>query len=479
MAEFSAAQAALRESHPLPADFYDWETADQDAYWSARRELLWTRSFGHQRRDDEYRRPTKDLWIVTPEEAASISIGSPVPLDERPVIWMGVRGAQFVDSTRWYYRPNTDHDVTGELVPEPFNPHDDHAIAIDVDGVRAGYVARSYADVMHRHVCTLNQMGLRVLIPVSLHPRQAFGFTGLNAWAAIPTISRLEEAVPSRAEYLDGLGPLWLALGDEIRQRISANRFHLDTELLEEFVRLRSLAPNLGLPDRVLPQAVPRGLELFLEHQRHLVVEEEARRRRVRDARIVEAFRTGARQVDIARDESIASSTVKRVLVAAGIDTRVPVKSAERQRLEVAVMGMHEEGASRQEVADRLDTTPSTVSKILKDAGVDVSSEAGLNDFSRQQMWDRLEACQLAVALQVADKTRRQIADEMGVSDTTVKAYLADGKFYADPASNSDRLEVARVVRRDQMTASQCAGRAERRGISDGNMLDLIGQPWL
>lgn len=57
---------------------------------------------------------------------------------------------------------------------------------------------------------------------------------------------------------------------------------------------------------------------------------------------------------------------------------------------------------------------------------------------------DRLGRCQQAVELQAGGASRREIGELLGVGEETVKAMLRDGKFYANPDADPERLELAK-----------------------------------
>ena len=57
---------------------------------------------------------------------------------------------------------------------------------------------------------------------------------------------------------------------------------------------------------------------------------------------------------------------------------------------------------------------------------------------------ERLERCAQAVELQKNGASRREIAEQFGVGDETVKALLRDGKFYASPEADPERLDMAK-----------------------------------
>lgn len=73
----------------------------------------------------------------------------------------------------------------------------------------------------------------------------------------------------------------------------------------------------------------------------------------------------------------------------------------------------------------------------------------------------RPERCRRAMELQEGGFTRRQIAEHLGVGVQTVKSFLRDGKFYANPGSDPQRHELAKrvaVFKSSGMTSADIAG---------------------
>ncbi len=67
----------------------------------------------------------------------------------------------------------------------------------------------------------------------------------------------------------------------------------------------------------------------------------------------------------------------------------------------------------------------------------------GRNDANNSVRTERLERCRQAVEFQRTGASRRQIGESLGVSEEAVKALLRDGKFYADPTADPERLKLA------------------------------------
>jgi len=83
---------------------------------------------------------------------------------------------------------------------------------------------------------------------------------------------------------------------------------------------------------------------------------------------------------------------------------------------------------------------PSWSPKKKKPAGPNNGKNA-TNTAARRE---RLRRCREAVGLQAGGASRMQIAAKLGISQEGVALLLRDGKFYADPASDPGRLEIAK-----------------------------------
>jgi hypothetical protein len=87
---------------------------------------------------------------------------------------------------------------------------------------------------------------------------------------------------------------------------------------------------------------------------------------------------------------------------------------------------------------------PVPVARERKPADPTVADpRGGYNAVSKANRDERLERCREAVLLQGAGLTRSQIAEKLGVGADSVKGFLRDGKFYADPMSDPARYALA------------------------------------
>ncbi|MBP2383756.1 helix-turn-helix domain-containing protein [Brachybacterium sacelli] len=435
----------------------------------------------HKRTADEYVRPTGERRMSSWETARSISIGDRRDFSERPLSWMGVRGTKFHDPALLFHAPGTWHEVWGELVPEPFNPADDHALAVDLDGIRLGYASARYAYYAHPYVAALNGQGDGVFVPLQYRCDYDRYLEALiaSAFVALPTFEEFEKLFPDDDSYLELLAPLWDALDDDVRAQIARDRFHLTEETLAAMIELRHLAPTAGIPYLPRVHAIPPGVDHFLHQKRLEADAAAARAREQRNRRTVSLFKEGWRQADIARELGVSSSTIAKTLRNAGVDTSAKREPPEQRVHGEKILRLINDGRTRREITAELGVSAYTVDKVAKEHGVTIRSEAGLNDYTRDRMHERLAVCRRALELQANGLSRAEIAEQLGTSKELTKSYLSDGRFFAEPTSNMERLDIAQAVRANGMTQAQAAGNAERRAIRDANMLDLIGKPWL
>ncbi|WAL49794.1 hypothetical protein [Rhodococcus pyridinivorans] len=96
----------------------------------------------YQRFPGEYTAPPNSLWITGSARLSNVT---------------GYSNEEFFDSLP------TCELITVELVPEPGNPADPTAVALDIEERRIGYLRRGTASRMHPAVVSANRCGYRVL----------------------------------------------------------------------------------------------------------------------------------------------------------------------------------------------------------------------------------------------------------------------------------------------------------------------------
>lgn len=92
----------------------------------------------------------------------------------------------------------------------------------------------------------------------------------------------------------------------------------------------------------------------------------------------------------------------------------------------------------------------------------------GRNAANHSVRADRLERCRTAVELQRSGATRKQIGEHLDVSEEGVKALLRDGKFYADPDTDPERLDLAKAAATARAQGLSRATFGDQAGLSKG-----------
>ena len=321
----------------------------------------------YRRREGEYVRPDSELRIVSWEQAREVSVSSDADFSLVPCFWAGVRGAHLVDGSLWNRPRGVEHEVWGELVPEPFNPHDHNAVAVDVDGIRVGYMGRRSAEHAHRHVSAFNCGGQRVMVPVRFCVVPSPRDSGLqvNALAAFPTFQTYESYLPDAEESRAILTPLWEALDTPVRSKIGEDGFHLTKSTLAEIVRLCHLAPRSGVGAGTQLHAVPRALDLFLqgERARHGAERDRLQRERIQaqGERCKALHEEGLTNGEIANRESISPQTVAKRLRAAGVP---PLKRASATQSQ-QIRALHRRGLPPAQIAERTGLGVAAVRRVV------------------------------------------------------------------------------------------------------------------
>lgn len=109
--------------------------------------------------------------------------------DDRGFNVFAVRGVVFnAFQIGLFDSPRCRGEVWFELIPEPHNPADPRAVAIDFRGVRVGYVHADLAMWIHGLVLSANLHNKRCVVP-------GFICSSQSAWYAIDDFPRLEEFV--------------------------------------------------------------------------------------------------------------------------------------------------------------------------------------------------------------------------------------------------------------------------------------------
>lgn len=113
-----------------------------------------------------------------------------------------------------------------------------------------------------------------------------------------------------------------------------------------------------------------------------------------------------------------------------------------------------------------------TTAPVCGDCRVKTKPSTGPNDGKNAAnsvvRADRLGRCRQAVELQRSGASRREIGQQLGFSDEAVKALLRDGKFYAAPEADPERLEMAKHAAAARAEGLTRAAFGDRAGLSKG-----------
>lgn len=357
----------------------------------------------HTRAAGEYVRPAKVLVLI--DRAGPQGEG----------FAKAVRGVPY-HRNRFHGRKDGDQ-VWLELVPEPRNVHDSHAVAVDFECHRIGYLPADQADSFHDIVCAANKNGYVARTTARLSGYEfETGESHFVPMIVLPTYERLRE-IGTRFGLRDEVVRLVGAFDADTRWRIIRERDGLSEELMDRLFQVAHLAPSFRWPGEGPSGRFPGALNDYL---RDLYFDE----------RVAQAERK--------RQESAARKAARAELHRQDRERRAAEKEAEKDRLRHCVETGVAAGQSVREMAAALEISESRVSNLKHELGLNNAS-----NWSVDQRDERLERCEAAIRFQDAGLTRREIAEKLGVQVDTVKPLLRDGRFYDNPVSNHERLELA------------------------------------
>lgn len=376
-------------------------------------------------------RHRRDLVSIDAARYAHVNQG--FGFDEKTCFVTGVRACGYFPEA--YQGANVRGEVWFELVPEPNNPADPHALAIDLQGVRAGYVGANMASHYQWLIRAANYDGFRCFVPGYVETRD-------SVWIVLPTLKVIREVLDyeSKAEQLR---QLWDEISPEVQKRIRGSRYRLDEETASVLWQFRDRAPHL-FPTKPDPEAFSYGwVWMFNEVRKEFT----ARR---------EAFLA-------ARRDAVAAEKEKRER------DREAAKSERDQK----IRDLYRSGASKASIARTVGTSTSTINLVL---GIE-QARGGENAWSSASQDARLERCWRALELQSEGATRRQIADQLGVGTETVKELLADGRFYRSPTEYPGRFRWATEARARGWSHAEGKerGAGATRAVRDANVLVKLG----
>ena len=364
------------------------------------------------------------------------------------------------------------------LIPEPLNPYDHNAVAIDLGGTRIGYIQAKLANAIFPHIRTLNHQGYECRIPVQVS-RNKYD-RSLEIFACAPTIKRCEQEAPMK-EMHAALNILWRGLPQECRDEIERNGFHLTPSTCQTIIEHSHLAPTLPLLHARASLETDISVQMFLKKQRQ---KRNAAKKRATEARKLEAERQrtakreareqAARERKAEKHEANSreklNRSIKQVakigdntattatdaesgITARPTDKPAPIETSSdivmtdaartnnlrnardtqgitRDEIDDLFMLLVRSGLTRTELSEQLGMRRSKIAYLSHKNNVTITGDASL---TREQTLERAKKCMLAFRLHSKGATRKDIAIRLECDRYTLQDYLRDARFYSNP----------------------------------------------
>lgn len=389
----------------------------------------------HRRAEGEYVRPPQRLELVSAAAfVAARRRGNDGDFDTVDEFVTGVRAWDYF---RKVFRGRRPGPVWFELVPEPENRYDGCAVAVDLDGERAGYVAASMAAHLHWRVRQLNRDGLACFVPGSHDDDEV--------WMALPTFQALNPRVDADRALAE-VAAVWADLPGEVRARIEGSSYHiLEREVWAQWCARRHLAPCAGIPARPDLEQVPPLVNRLLMDRRREVMAERA-------------------LVRVAERE--AARAAKEEEAAARRRAKEQEKTDREERIGAALRG----GGSVTGTARALEVSENLVRRVRDELGMTPLTPTGGAAQGQQQ---RVARAQRALDLLEAGMSRADIGRELGIGVDSVKDLLSLARFLAEPERFAGRLDYARRAHEQRWTNGQVSTSGARRAVTDARALAL------
>ncbi len=447
----------------------------------------------YKRNKHEYSPPANELVLIPHDRVRGTGVQTASAYEDRFATWVAVRGTDYAPARWWDLAQGATHEVLLELVPTPDNPFDSCAIAVELDGKKLGNLGSGYSRYAHWKLRQLNHHGFRLFTAGVYRAfyRDEIREVTPEAFISIPTLDDLDLKLRAPAAKRSDFRRLWNALDSELQDQIREDHFHLTDETVARIIGYSHQFPELTLPTQPDTSAIPRELDLVLRDVR---LEEAESKRLLRQAehearwiedcnQVAELVLKAFTRKEISERLGIPFGRVSRAIRAMNLQEMAtihqPSRIAEERKDEVLKRAA--DGQSNAQIEREMNLGKGRCSKILAERGVirNHGPAGGISDHHLQLMRERLEMGQRALELHLEGFTGKEIAAEIGVAESTVKKRLADARFFRNPLSNEKRLDVARAVRRKGLTGASCNTSALSRGLSDGNILDLIEFDWM
>lgn len=366
-----------------------------------------------------------------------------------------ISSVSYHQTTLERFRGSSGTVVVVELVPEPGNPYDSTAVACDIDGVRVGYLAGSAALRWHDITRAANLDGFALMSrgEVLASDDDDYEDVGISipglTWSDLVSMAIRFGLLFEFEEMLRGLTE------GEVSGLFRDDAHDPDPQVLRSLYEDRSRTPKHSWA----PARTPWGEELtYFERMPHWMgyfLKHEAKRRREErghQRRLMQAAARAERQRE--RDRAKQEAATQRN---ADLERRRAGRLDDGRR----ALRLSADGFTIAQIAEDLALTPSQTSSAM--AAARKQDGVGSDWHAKVQAERRALAAEV-VRLQRSGLTVQQIGARMNRSRDSVRELLSDGKFYENPESRPERLELAR----------QCSGLRDE-GKTKPEVLVLLG----
>lgn len=209
----------------------------------------------------------------------------------------------------------------------------------------------------------------------------------LNSWVALPTDQELSNHIPV-GKIMEEMLSWWKEAPSDVHDDLVRSWYQMTPKVRRHMMRKRDLLPDVPIHGPA-------------EGRAPLVVE------------------WGLREIRLADQAERARKRVEW-----------------RNKRNDQIVHLLKQGLSFRETAQCLKLSPGTVSKVAKEFGF-------VSHGKKSDAKSILNKCYRALELQNSGLTVAEVAESMRVSFGTAERYLGDGRFYAFPDLNMERLLLA------------------------------------
>ncbi|MDZ7918407.1 MAG: hypothetical protein U5O16_42450 [Rhodococcus sp. (in: high G+C Gram-positive bacteria)] len=150
--------------------------------------------------------------------------------------------------------------VDAELVPEPHNVFDDHALCVDICGLKVGYVGRIFAEYWHPFVIAMNRRGYSVVAAAEI--TEGYCETDRSVDIRFPEWQQWVE-IYNESGIDHGFDALWASLSSEIQATLMDGFGESDWATTKVVISRAHLMPVIAWK-RENYQFIPWPVKMFI-----------------------------------------------------------------------------------------------------------------------------------------------------------------------------------------------------------------------